>query len=289
MNNKALKTLCKIAEMGSFLLASQALNMTLSAVSMQIKQLESDLGVLLFDRQVRPPQLTPIGKQAAKKAHLVLLQEEQLIHLCRPINELQGAYSIGMVMSAGSKIIPNILDQLRKQNNTVHISFKSGNSYQLEKYVLNSQLDAAIINHSGEQEPALNYSLIMEEPLVLLTPKSSHPFQSLEDAINQLPFVHYSPHTGVGKMIDKYLRNTTIEYPTDKIVLDDVEPIVKSVERGLGVTILPLSDALRYTSEDHIYLQKIPQAELTRKLMLITRLGSPANRQNKLLVELALS
>ena len=57
MDLKQLRSLVTIAETGSFAAAAQAVGLTQSAVSLHIKHLEQDLGVLLFDRDSRPPRL----------------------------------------------------------------------------------------------------------------------------------------------------------------------------------------------------------------------------------------
>ena len=62
MQTLPLKTLLKIKQVQSFAMTAEHLNMTLSAVSMQMKTLEQQLGVSLFDRQFRPPQTDSNGR-----------------------------------------------------------------------------------------------------------------------------------------------------------------------------------------------------------------------------------
>ena len=72
MQTHLLKTLLKISQVQSFALAAEHLNMTLSAVSMQMKSLEEQLDASLFDRKFRPPKLTPLGLAVAEKAQAVV-------------------------------------------------------------------------------------------------------------------------------------------------------------------------------------------------------------------------
>lgn len=76
MQTRSLKSLVQISQVGSFAKAAEQLNMTLSALSMQIKSLELELGVNLFDRSVRPPRLTPIGRSILDEAIPLLRSEE---------------------------------------------------------------------------------------------------------------------------------------------------------------------------------------------------------------------
>ena len=77
MQTRALKNLVKISQVESFLQASDQLNMTLPALSMQMKALETELDVALFDRSVRPPRLTAIGRLVVEKARGIISQENE--------------------------------------------------------------------------------------------------------------------------------------------------------------------------------------------------------------------
>ena len=68
MQTRSLRSLIKISQTGSFLRAAEQLHVTLSALSMQMKTLEAELGVGLFDRTVRPPRLTPMGRAVVVRA-----------------------------------------------------------------------------------------------------------------------------------------------------------------------------------------------------------------------------
>lgn len=78
MSIRYLKTLLAIAEKGSFAAAARTVNLTQSAVSMQMKALEDDLGLSLFDRSRRPPVLTEAGKALVPRARQIVVSYENL-------------------------------------------------------------------------------------------------------------------------------------------------------------------------------------------------------------------
>ena len=83
--------------------------MTLSAVSTQIKTLEEELGVLLFDRAHRPPRLTPQGHAVCARAEDVLERETALVAECQTGGALAGRFRIGFVATASIRLLPDFL------------------------------------------------------------------------------------------------------------------------------------------------------------------------------------
>ena len=76
-----LRTFSEIAEISNFTKASEKLNLTQSAVSHQIKALESELGVKLFVRAKRGVVLTEDGKTALKHARIILAQADEMMEV----------------------------------------------------------------------------------------------------------------------------------------------------------------------------------------------------------------
>ena len=86
--------------------------MTLSALSMQMKTLESQLGVALFDRAFRPPQLTPLGRQIAQQAGKVVAAQIELQHIAASPEPLSGHFRLGFIPSASVRLLPGFLQML---------------------------------------------------------------------------------------------------------------------------------------------------------------------------------
>ena len=104
MQTRSLETLIRIAQVQSFSQAAELQHMTLSALSMQMKALEAELGVALFDRSFRPPKLTPLGHQVAQQARVVVGQAEALQNLCLSKDRLVGRFRLGFIQSGSVRI-----------------------------------------------------------------------------------------------------------------------------------------------------------------------------------------
>lgn len=101
MRTRLLETLVCIYRVQSFTRAAALQNMTLSALSMQMRTLEAELNAALFDRGFRPPQLTAVGRQIAVQAEELLKEEARIRSLCGSDNQLTGLYRLGFTQSAG--------------------------------------------------------------------------------------------------------------------------------------------------------------------------------------------
>ncbi len=83
MSIRRLRTLLAIAEQGTFARAADAVHVSQAAVSMQMKSLEDELGIVLFDRGRRPPALTPSGHALLPKAREIVGGYDDLVRTVR--------------------------------------------------------------------------------------------------------------------------------------------------------------------------------------------------------------
>ncbi|MEL7303419.1 MAG: LysR family transcriptional regulator, partial [Pseudomonadota bacterium] len=145
MQTRALATLIAIADSGSFVRAAETRNMTLSAVSSQMKSLESTLDATLFDRSFRPPRLTAIGQSVVTHARQVLAAEEMLVQACGRRDRLQGPVRAGFVLSAGVRVMPAFLERAQAPDTALEITVSSGLSRDLLRDVAEGRLDLAVL------------------------------------------------------------------------------------------------------------------------------------------------
>lgn len=267
MQTRSLRTLLRVSKVGSFVKAAEQLNMTLSALSMQMKSLEVELGVDLFDRSVRPPRLTPIGRTIVNAAVPLLQQEDSLLEICRPSDRLIGHFRIGFVTTAAVRLLPNFLNEAALRAPQATFAFETGLSRSLQDKVLNGQLDAAVITNAGSVPEALAQQVLREEPFVF----AAHA-RLMKDGLARLlshhPFFHFMPDTGIGKLIAGEMLTHKRPKAAETVVLDNLEAIMECISAGLGFTLLPKPDVDRYrsTAVKSIHLPKAA----ARNLVLAT-------------------
>ena len=284
MQTHLLKTLLKISQVQSFALAAEHLNMTLSAVSMQMKSLEEQLDASLFDRKFRPPKLTPLGLIVAEKAQLVIDAEQKMMDMCRPDDQLSGRYRLGFVSTASARLLPTFLTNALRRAPDAKFDFETGLSENLEEKVLTGQLDAAVVTLSGQTDDRLQTDILLQERLVFAAPRSLSPL-GLKAMMLVAPFLHFMPSTGIGKLIAQEMKRSGDGMMHSKLVLDSVEAIMECVKNGVGFTLLPEPDVVRLSDENVVTIE-LEEPGLYRELALVTLPNGPTASRSTLLKNL---
>lgn len=274
MNTRLLRTLASIAETGSFVRTAERRNMTLSAVSMQMKSLEAELGVALFDRRFRPPKLTARGRAAVAEARRVLAAEDALVAACAGEGGLRGMFRIGFVLTASVRLLPGFMAAARARAPAARFQAETGLSEDLAERVRAGDLDAAVLTRSAPGEPTLNLAALAREEIVFAIPARAVA-HDLSRLMEEMDFLQFMPRTGIGRLIAGRLEADGLA-PRRTVVLDGIEAIMECVRAGLGFTALPKPDIERY-GRGEITLRAMP-TPLWRELSLATLPGSATDR-----------
>ena len=237
MSLNRLKTLIAIADTGSFTEAASSVFLTPAAVGQQIKQLEKEFGITLFDRNMRSPQLTPLGRSLVPRARELVRIYENLIPSLIDGQMEQQEISIGAVSTTVSGLVPKALTLLRNTYPNLHIRITPGLSTDLLPMVEQGYLDAAIISKPPQSYAHMQFSRFADEPYILLAPGDA-PSDSPTELLKTYPFIRFNRRAWVGQQIDGWLRKqkTRVNETTE---LDTLETISSMVYHGLGVSIVP--------------------------------------------------
>jgi DNA-binding transcriptional LysR family regulator len=268
MNIRALETLTHILTTQSFSAVAEIRNMTLSAVSMQMKSLETELDVQLFDRQSRPPRLTPLGRQVAIQAREILSARDNLRVLCQGEQSVTGQFLIGFIQTASVKILPRFLENSRHKATKATFQFSSGLSETLTDSVAEGRLDAAVVTRVDQDIDQLCFQSLATEEMVMVLPKA---YSRADDKTltSDLPFIRFRPTTGIGRLITSALSYSENK-PQQQLILDSIEGTLECVKRGLGYTVLPKPDVERYW-DDRLVMRSASDKYPSRDLALVTR------------------
>jgi len=237
MDIKTLQTAVTVTDFGSFANAARVLGMSLSAVSVQIRALEAELGFTLFDRRRRPPALTEQGKLFVAHAREMLLQWERLNEsLARDIRG--GALRVGAVHTTVSGGVPMALRRLRERQPELHIQLTTGLSHELEDKVRRGTLDAGILTEAESWPDEFRYRRFAEEPFVVIC----HRDLTGSDAraiLETNPYLRFNRQARVGQLIDRALAERKIAVRS-QMEIDTLDGVVTLVDEELGVSVIPL-------------------------------------------------
>ncbi|WP_142847183.1 LysR family transcriptional regulator [Telmatospirillum sp. J64-1] len=268
---RELRTFVTIAKQGSFAAAGQKIGLTQSAVSAQIRNLEEALGLRLFDRTGRSAILNAAGLRAVPMAEQIL-EIFALMGTPESLEEYKGELRIGAISTAQTGLLPPILLRLHQQAPGIESKLVPGVSLNLLAQVDAGEIDLAIMIRPPFALPKeLHAELIQKEPFVLVAPLGTQGDDPLALLAEQ-PFVRYDRSSFGGRLVSQFLRRKRLEV-RQVLELDELDAIVKMVESGLGVSLIPRA-GLWLEHEPAIRVIPLGEATFHRELVLVTRYGS---------------
>lgn len=237
-----LKTFLEAAHAGSFSAAGAKIGLTQSAVSTQIQRLEEDLGCSLFDRSARSVTLSTAGRALLPTATKIVALYLQMQSL-HGATEVAGRIEIGVISSAQAGLLPSALHMLKDRFPLVDVNILPGMSIQFLAQVQARELDMAVMIRPPVRIPRdLKWTTVLQEPYVAIAPLGTTDID-LRALMENHGFIRYNRYSHGGQIVAQYLDRKRMVV-TDVMELDEPSVIVKMVEQGLGVSIIPATLAL---------------------------------------------
>ncbi|WP_163539286.1 LysR family transcriptional regulator [Gracilibacillus sp. YIM 98692] len=277
MELRQLRYFVEVAEREHISHAAAALHVAQSAVSRQISNLESELGVDLFEREGRNVRLTQIGKIFLSNAKAAL---KAIDHAQKQISEYidpeRGSIKIGFPTSLASNMLPTIISEFKKIHPKINYQLRQGSYNFLIDSVNNRELDVAFLGPVPTEHTRIISNVLFMEEFYALLPKS-HPLAKAEvirlyDLRNDT-FVLFPEGYILHKLVIDGCKNAGFT-PNISSQGEDLDAIKGLVSAGIGITLLPKS-ALTDVNPDYCVKVAIPEAELKRTVGVII----PKNRQ----------
>ena len=152
LESEALRTFVAVAELGNVTRAADLLHRTQSAISVQVKRLEQDLGIELFRREPRGMGLTAAGEKLLPQAHQILqLIDRAAAEVAH--GAVEGRVKVGIPDDYGSGVLAGILGDFAARHPHVDVDITCGFSTGFPDAVRSSQLDLAVYTDQGSRVP----------------------------------------------------------------------------------------------------------------------------------------
>ena len=238
MSFRRLRTLIAVAECGSFFKAAKTCYLTPAAVSQQMKILEQEMGVALFDRKNRTPSLTPVGSALVSRAREIVNSYENMVRSVTGEGALEDELAMGAVPTTMTGLIPRAVKSMRDTYSGLHIRIMPGLSAELYSMVDRGFLDAAVLSEPIHIYDHLRWLPIVDEPLIVLAPEDA-PTDDPKELLESYPFIRFNSRAWVGQLIDQWLKSQQLKI-NEGMELDTLESISAMVYHGLGVSIVPM-------------------------------------------------
>jgi DNA-binding transcriptional LysR family regulator len=269
MELRQIRSFLSIAETLHFSRTAEMIHLSQPALSLQIRALEDEIGVRLFERNRRKTVLTAAGVAFREDATGALLRLDQAVHKAKlAANGKLGILRIGFISTAGNEILPTIIRQFRELNAEVEFSLRNVLTTDQIQMLEAGSLDIGFLRLPIGGHSELEVVTVHREPFVLVVP-SSHKLAKrkrvrLREASGH-DFVMYERTYAPGfhDLIFGLLRNAAI-IPNVRQTAGEMPTLISLVDSGMGVAILPASAVKRSVASVVAceIADKIPMSEI---------------------------
>lgn len=243
MEIRQLRAFVAIADAGTFTAAAQRVHVTQAAISMQIRQLETELGVKLFVRAPRRVVLTEAGEQLLQRARHILRDHDAAVDEVAELAGTQrGRLRIGSASAVvTTDVLPKLLKEVRKQHAGANLSLVSGTSDVLVHQLLNGELDLAFVSLPVEARGIHTERLSQDQLVAIASPRHRLAKQKTVSAYTLAGEKLILGERGgnTRRSIDQFFAQAGVTLHVS-MELSRQAAIRRMVEEDMGVGIVPL-------------------------------------------------
>ncbi|HSS21462.1 MAG TPA: LysR family transcriptional regulator [Pyrinomonadaceae bacterium] len=243
MEIRQLRAFVAIAESGTFTAAALRVHVTQAAISMQIRQLENELGAPLFVRTPRRVVLTEAGEHLLHRARLILREhdsaQEEIAELAGAV---RGRLRIGSASAmVTTDVLPKLLKEVRRQHPHAEITVGSGTSEALVHQILGSEIDVAFVSLPVEAKGIHTERLSQDQLVAIASPRHRLAKQKTISAYTLAGEKLILGERGgnTRRLIDQFFAQAGVTLHV-AMELSRQAAIRKMVEEDMGVGIVPL-------------------------------------------------
>jgi LysR family positive regulator for ilvC len=240
MDMQELEIFVKTAEMLHFGRASQASNLSPSALTRTIQRLEEELGKPLFLRDNRSVALTEAGRQLLTYARSATRDWQQFRESIAAERDVLGTLSIYASITAVYGLLPDLLAAFRSAHPKVHLELRTGAAEHAIEQVLSGEIDLAVAALPDQKQARLEFMPLVETPLVFIRPKSptfAVPESDQPFDVASVPLV--VPQSGPARhRLNVWLRAHDIT-PNIALEVSGNEALIAMVRLGTGIGVTP--------------------------------------------------
>lgn len=256
MNLRDLKYIVEVAREKNFARASQKVFVSQPALSMQIKKLEDNLGVNIFERDKQNFLVTPVGAEIIKKAEIILRESEEIKNIAKNSKDPnRGEIKIGAFPTVASYFLPNFVKNIRKKFPQLKTYLLEAKSDELIEKLKSGEIDCALLAMPINNENLIGEK-IFSEKFVLATYKG-HPLAKknkiqIKELKNQELMLLEDGHCLRDQALE--ICSAVRAYENTDFKATSLETLRQMVANGTGITLMP---EIAIRSDDKISYVKI--------------------------------
>ena len=275
MDLRRLEIFVKVAELGSFSRAAQALSLTQPTVSEHVRALEDELGVQLLDRLGR-------GAATTRAGHLLLGYAQRMLTLAREarqaIDQFQGRLSgeliIGGSTIPGEYVLPALVGQFKAKQAEISIVLLIGDSRQVTEWVEDGRVELGVVGARPGQR-FLEARELMTDELVVVVP-AEHAWARRQNVtlaeVQAEPMVVRERGSGSRQALEQALGEAGTSLAAFKLVgeMGSTQAIKQAVRAGVGVSLISRRAVEDECRAGVVWCLTIERLDVQRAFYLIT-------------------
>ena len=260
MEFRELSTFLQVAKLQSFSKAAKVLGYSQAAVTIQIKQLEQELGVHLFDRIGKQTSLTHQGSVFYDHAASIMRDIAQAKDAVSHPQKLNGHLCIGTIESICASLFPSLLTEYHKLHPEVNISIRTDSPDQLLEQINGNQLD--LVYFMDKRVYDVKWEKVLEEPEeIVFAATADHPLAqrseplSLDDVLSY-PMVVTEKNASYRLILEQYLAAMGKSLQP-YLEIGNTDFILQFLKQNTGITFLPRFTVEKAVSEGYLRILSV--------------------------------
>ena len=277
MENFRLRVFRAVAQHLNFRIAAEELLLTQSAVTQQIKALESEMDVPLFDRAGGRVSLTPAGTALLPFADRLAAMAAEAREAVAAVNGASaGRLALGASQTIGQYLLPRLIAGFLQQNPKVEICVMGGNTQTILEALVEHRVQLCLI-----EGPAMRRDVqvepFMEDHMVCVVP-SGHEWADQEIDLNELQqatLVARELGSGSRRIVEQAMEKAGLEVKKMSLLMtfDSTEGLLSAVEAGLGIAFVSRWAVRNQLALGTLKLARVKGLNLARMFSLATVAG----------------
>ena len=271
MNFRKLKIFYETAQHLNMTKVAKEMYISQPSISQSINELESELGVKLFDRIGKKLYLTNEGEVFRNYTRRILNLYDESVKIIRDINlNGKGKLVIGASTTIGIYMLPEIIKEFSSKFKDIEISLIIENTKNIEKLILENKVDFAFVEGDIHSEE-ITKEVIWKDELVFICGEENELKKCKQVSVNEISnqkFIMREEGSGTREHTELFFKKNKIKFNTF-LELGSTEAIKKTVEANLGISCLSYTVVKDKIKNNELYMFRLNEGKIERDLFLI--------------------
>jgi LysR family hydrogen peroxide-inducible transcriptional activator len=289
-----LRYVIAVARERHFGRAAQSCFVSQPTLSVAVRKLEDELGVVLFERVPGEVKVTEIGRRVVEQAQRVLEETAAILQIAAQAqDELAEVLKLGIIYTIGPYLLPHLIPLLRQSAPRMPLQIEENYTANLSERLKQGELDVLILSLPFA-EPGVLIEALYEEPFVVLMPRGHHLEQETTITAQRLSQEDLLL-LGAGHCFRDQVLQVCPECQRTSVSSDNIQKTLEGgsletirlmVATGMGVTVLPQSSVNNYPyAQDLVSFRPFAEPAPKRVVALAWRRSFPRPKAIRILAE----